>query len=127
MENKIETLNLELNELNQQITKLVEDMEGYQVVIKAHQEILHRIASKYENKKHERFILEHSIAMEKCPYKVGDVFQADIPFFSHLRIEKIMVKPIGYIFITKYKSKDTKRWCKGGTWSQEMLESFFVK
>lgn len=127
MENKLQSLNLELNELNEQMVKLHEDMEGYRIVIKAHQEILHRIASKYENMKHQRFIIENSIAMEKCPYKVGDVYQADIPFFSHLRIEKISVKPFGYIFHTKYKSKDTKRWCKGGTWNQEMLESFFVK
>jgi len=128
MENRLEKLENDLKNIEASIEKKENNLEGYRYVIQKQQGICNELQSLLHDEKCVRNNLEYEIALLKCEFKVGDVFEVNIPCFSHVKIVRIEYslwsrEEQGYKYTLKYKAKDTKRWNGGGTHGESFLKS----
>lgn len=128
MENRLETLQKELESIELEIARKKEGVDNYFFVIQKQQELCHKLQCSLDDDRCVRNDLKKEIGLLQCKYKAGDVFEVNMPCFSHVKIVRVDYTIWGrygeeYRYTLKYKSKDTKRWNGGGTHPQNFLES----
>ena len=128
MENRLETLETELKSIEASMQDKRNNLESYRYVIQKQQDLCYQLQCSLEDIRCVKNNLVYEIALLKCEFKVGDVFQVNMPCFSHVKIVRIDYtlwdrEGAGYKYTLKYKAKDTKRWNGGGTHPENFLKS----